>query len=246
MAYTITEIARLANVSTRTIRYYDEIGLLHPAEISTNGYRLYKRESLLTLQQILFFREMEVPLKEIAQILAGSAFDPLETLLRHRSALEARLVRTKTLIATVNYTIDMLKGELPMAENELFIGFDEKKYAEEAELRWGSTEIYQESQRRWSSYSKAQKEAIKEMGGEITTRMVGKDAKAKPDDAEVQKAVGEYLEFLNTYFYACDKAFLRDLAKMWVEDARFAVNYERVREGGAQFVKDAVDFFCGS
>ena len=203
MAYTITEIARLANVSTRTIRYYDEIGLLHPAGISNNGYRLYNRESLLSLQQILYFREMEVPLKEIAQIMGGSEFDPLETLLRHRNALEFRMARIRKLITTINNTIQMIKGELPMAENELFNGFDEEKYAEEAELRWGSTEKYQQSQRRWSSYSKSQKEAIKEMGGEITTRMVGKDANAKPDDAEVQKAVGEYLEFLKIGRASC-------------------------------------------
>lgn len=244
MAYTIKEIARLANVSTRTIRYYGELGLLPPASIGENGYRYYSRQSLLTLQQILFFRELEVPLKEISRVMTNPDFNPLETLTRHREALEKRTVRTTRLITTIDNTIRMFQGDTPMAEQELFNGFDEEKYADEAKTRWGATDSYKISQKRWASYSDAQKEKIKAQGKAITARMVGEDGSLPPDDPGVQEAIADYLAYLNEYFYPCDVQFLRGLAAMWVEDPRFAVNYERIREGGAQFVKDAVDIFC--
>jgi DNA-binding transcriptional MerR regulator len=244
MAYTIKEISRLAGVSTRTIRYYDQIGLLPPAEIGGNGYRYYDRSSLLALQQILFFRELDVPLKKIIQLMSMPDFNPLEALSNHRRSLQKKAARTQALIQTLNKTISMIEGDQSMAEKEIFKGFDEEKYAEEAKARWGGTESYKISLQRWASYSHTQQEEIKAKGGEITTRMVGVNAAIQPDDAGVQQAIGEYLAYLNQYFYPCDAEFLRGLAEMWVTDARFAVNYERIREGGAQFVREAVNYFC--
>ena len=131
-----------------------------------------------------------------------------------------------------------------MAEKELFNAFDEEKYAQEAEERWGDTDAYKISTKRWSSYSDAQKEKIKQEGGEITIRMVGAKPDLEPDDPGVQEAIGDYLRYLNTYFYPCDAKFLNELSKMWVADERFAINYERIREGGAKFVRAAVEIFC--
>lgn len=244
MAYTINEIARLANVSTRTIRYYDEIGLLAPAYTGKNGYRYYDRNSLLLLQQVLFFRELEMPVKEIANILENPVFNLVETLLMHRQALQKESRRIQKLISTIDNTINMIKGDREMTDQELFVGFDEEKYAKEAKDRWGDTDAYKQSIQRWSSYSETQKEKIKNEGGEITTRMVGVHAECKPGDEVIQKAVGDYLAYLNKYFYTCNAEFLRRLSMMWVEDPRFAVNYERIREGGAQFVHEAVEIFC--
>lgn len=244
MAYTINEIARLANVSTRTIRYYDEIGLLAPAYTGKNGYRYYDRNSLLFLQQVLFFRELEIPLKEIASILENPVFNLVETLLIHRQALLKESQRIQKLITTIDNTLNMIKGDKEMTAQELFSGFDEEKYTQEAKDRWGDTDAYKQSIQRWSSYSEAQKEKIKNEGGEITTRMVGVRAECNPGDEAIQKAVGDYLAYLNKYFYTCNAEFLRRLSMMWVEDPRFAVNYERIREGGAQFVYEAVEIFC--
>jgi DNA-binding transcriptional MerR regulator len=243
MTYTIKEIADLAGVTTRTLRYYDAIGLLSPADIGGNGYRYYDQESLLRLQQILFFRELDVPLKEIQFIMSRPDFNLLCALKRHRSALMHRAERLNKLIDTVDLTIAELNGEVIMNDKEHFEGFDERKYEEEARQRWGSTPQYAESQRKWGSYSNEQKEAIKAEGGRITLRMVA-DASAKADDADVQAAIGEYYAYLNKYFYTCDVEFLRNLANMWVEDPRFAINYDRIREGGAEFVRQAVHIFC--
>ena len=244
MPYTIKEFADLAGVTTRTIRYYDQIGLLSPAAIGENGYRFYDLDSLLKLQQILFFREMDVPLKEIEHVMKLPGYNLVKSLENHRAGLSKRVRRLQQLIETIDETIAMLKGEWSMEDKELFAGFDESQYEEEARQRWGDTPQYAESMKKWSSYSKEQKGAIKEEGGEITRRMVGGRVDLKPDDPEVQAAVQDYFEYLNKFFYRCDLEFLRNLSEMWAADPRFAVNYERIREGGAEFVREAVHIFC--
>lgn len=244
MNYTIKEISDLAGVTTRTLRYYDEIGLLSPAEVGENGYRYYEKDSLLRLQQILFFRELDVPLKDIQFIMSQPDFSPLRALQKHRATLQKRVERLKDLIATVDRTITAIKGENEMDEYEYFEAFDEKKYEEEARQRWGDSPMYAESQRKWASYSKNQRESIKAEGRRITLGMVSENPNASPYDPDVQAAIGEYHAYLNKYFYTCDVVFLRALADMWVEDPRFAANYERVREGGTEFVRQAVHIFC--
>lgn len=244
MAYTIKEIADLAGVTTRTLRYYDQIGLLSPAHSGDNGYRYYDQESLLKLQQILFFRELEVPLKDIHLIMSRPDFNLLQALQSHRAALTSRVKRLEKLIDTIDQTIATIQGEGTMNEKEYFEGFDETQYEDEVKERWGNTPQYAESRRKWASYSKEQKEAIKVAGGEITRRMVGTSADISPDDPRVQAAIGDYHAYLNKYFYTCDLEFMRCLADMWVADPRFAINYERIREGGAEFVREAVHIFC--
>ncbi len=244
MIYTIKEIADMAGVTTRTLRYYDEIGLLSPASTGDNGYRYYDEDSLLRLQQILFFRELDVPLKEIQLIMSSPDFNLLGALEKHRSSLQSKAKRLDKLIETVNQTIASIKGETIMTAKEYFKGFDESQYEEEARERWGNTNRYAESQKKWASYSKEEKEAIKAEGEDLTNRMVSKDPNVSPDDPDVQAAVGEYHTYINKYFYSCEVDFLRGLADMWVEDPRFASNYERVREGGVEFVQEAVHIYC--
>lgn len=244
MTYTIKEIAKLAGVTTRTLRYYDEIGLLSPADMGSNGYRYYDQDSLLLLQQILFYRELEVPLKDIQRILSSPDFDLLGALEKHRTSLMVQVHRLGKLIDTIDQTIAMIKGEVIMSEKEYFEGFDEAQYVEEAQERWGQTPRYAESQRKWKRYTKDQKEAIKREGGRITERMVTDNLNASPDDPDVQVAVGDYYAYLNKNFYACEVSYLRGLADMWVEDSRFAANYEKIREGGAEFVRQAVHIYC--
>lgn len=242
--YTIKEIADLAGVTTRTMRYYDQIGLLIPAEIGENGYRYYDHGNLLRLQQVLYFRELDVPLKEIQYFMSRPDFQLSTSLEKHQAALKDQVQRLNKLLATLEKTISNLQGEGNMSEKEFFEGFDETRYEEETRERWGQTPQYAESQRKWSSYTKDQKEEIKAEGGKITERMVTENSDASADDPDVQAAVGEYYDYLNKYFYACEVGFLRGLADMWVQDPRFAVNYERIRKGGAAFVQEAVHIYC--
>ena len=137
--YTIKEIADLAGVTTRTLRYYDQIGLIKPLEIGENGYRYYDHGKLLQLQQIMFFRELDLPLKEIQYILSRPDFQLLPALENHRKALQKQINRIKKLLETVENTILSLEGEINMSEKNLFNGFDESQYEEEARELWGDT-----------------------------------------------------------------------------------------------------------
>ena len=198
----------------------------------------------MRLQQILFFRELDIPLDDILLIMSQPDFNLVGALENHSAALKKRASRLERLIDTVEQTIDVIKGEVKMEEQELFEGFDETRYEEEAKQRWGHTPQYAESQRKWAGYSKEQKQAIIEEGGQFAVRMVTTNPNTKPDDPDVQAAIGEYLAYFNKYFYTCDAEFMRNLSDMWVQDERFAINYERIRKGGAIFIRDAVHIFC--
>lgn len=244
--YSIKELADLAGTSTRTLRYYDQLGLLIPARIGENGYRYYDRSNLLTLQQILFFRELDLPLKEIRFLLERPDFQLQDLLKHHQGEIQRRIARYQELLETIAKTVSDLEGERIMTDDEYFSGFDEAKYHQEAQQKWGHTPQYQESQAKWSSYSSEEQDRIKKLGREITQRMVSDNPQARPSDPDVQAAVREYYQYLNHYFYGFEIEFMRVLADMWVEDPRFAINYERIREGGAEFVRQAVHIFSES
>jgi len=102
---TVRQVAKAAGISVRTLHHYDAIDLLKPGHVGANGYRYYGREELLRLQQILFYRELGLPLAGIAAVLDDPAFDPLAALREHRTALDARIGHYRTLIRTIDRTI---------------------------------------------------------------------------------------------------------------------------------------------
>jgi len=123
MAYTVKEVAAMSGVSVRTLHFYDEIGLLNPAFHGANGYRFYREEELLRLQQILFYRELGFELKQIKEVLARPDFEKIAALESHRKVLEGKLAQTRTLMETIDKTIEHLKGEKTMKSEEMFAGF---------------------------------------------------------------------------------------------------------------------------
>lgn len=127
---TVKQLAVISGVTVRTLHHYDEIGLLAPARVAANGYRYYGRAEMLRLQQILFHRELGVPLGEIAALLSLEGQDQVGVLLRHRGKLEAERERFRILIATIDRTVADLKGETPMANADLYKGFSADKQAE--------------------------------------------------------------------------------------------------------------------
>lgn len=124
MAYTVKQLAQLSGVSIRTLRFYDDIGILKPAYYGDNGYRYYQQEQLLILQQILFFRELNMPLKDIQHVLNAPNFNVLDRLKSHKVSLEQRIERTKKLLVTLEKTIANLSGENKMSVHEMYDGFD--------------------------------------------------------------------------------------------------------------------------
>src|SRR5215510_6462915 len=110
MAYTVKKVAAISGVSVRTLHFYDETGLLKPAYYGANGYRFCEEPQLLTLQQILFYRELGFELKQIKRILGRANFEKLAALKSHRKVLQKKLERTRTLVETIDKTIEHLKG----------------------------------------------------------------------------------------------------------------------------------------
>ena len=123
MAYTVKQVARMSGLSVRTLHFYDETGLLKPARHSANGYRFYEEPQLLILQQILFYRELGLELKQIKEVLGRADFEKIAALQSHREVLEKNLARTRTLIETIDNTIQHLKGTRKMKSEEMFVGF---------------------------------------------------------------------------------------------------------------------------
>ncbi len=133
MAYTVKKVARMSGVSVRTLHFYDEVGLLKPASRAANGYRFYGEAQLLTLQQILFYRELGFELKQIKRLLGRGDFDRIKALESHRKVLSKELSRTRKLIVTIDKTIAHLKGRKKMKTEELFVGFSPEQQAKHEE-----------------------------------------------------------------------------------------------------------------
>lgn len=123
MAYTVKQVAELSGISVRTLHFYDEVGLLKPAYTGANGYRFYEEPQLLTLQQVLFYRELGLELRQIRELLDRPDFHRVDALRSHRAAMEERLARTRRLLETIDHTIDHLEGRKPMNGEQIFAGF---------------------------------------------------------------------------------------------------------------------------
>ena len=148
MAMKVKEVAELASISVRTLHHYDEIGLLTPDEVTSAGYRLYSDANLETLQQILFFRELDFSLKEIKSIITNPSFDREEALKMHRRILLEKRQRLDQMIATIDRSVLHMRGEIHMTTKEQFEGFDFSKnpYEQEARERWGDEAVEKANQ----------------------------------------------------------------------------------------------------
>lgn len=245
MKMKVNEAAKLTGISVRTLHYYDEIGLLHPDEVTEAGYRLYGEQSLEKLQQILFFRELDFPLSEIQKIVNSPAFDREKALENHRSLLIMKRSRLDDLIALVDRT---LKGETDMSFKEFDMSEIEaaqNKYAKEAEERWGSTEAYAESARRTKEYGKEDWAKITAETEQIYHSFAEKKT-LSPADSEVQQLVTDWQNLISRYFYKCSDEILAGLGEMYVADERFTKNIDgKYGEGTADFISKAIAKHCG-
>ena len=240
---TVKQLSRLAGVTPRALHHYDAIGLLKPSRIGGNGYRYYGEDSLLRLQQILFYRELDLPLDDIRKILARRDFDVLGALQSHRQALNQQVGRLNRLIQTVDHTINYLKGERPMSEKGLFEGFSEaeqEKYDLEAEQMY-DPETVRASNRKWKAYSAAEKERILAEGRAIPVDL-GAAMPKGADSREVQAVISRWHKHLQ-YFWSPNDEQLLGLADLYSDDPRFKANYEKVRPKLAEFMREAVKVY---
>ena len=243
--FTVKQLSQLAGVTPRTLHHYDEIGLLKPTRVGENGYRYYGEESLLRLQQILLYRELDLPLGDIKKIMAESRFDVLGALQSHKDALQKQITRLNRLLVTVDNTIQHLKGEKPMSEKGLFEGFSEEeqeKYALEAEQMY-DLETVRESNRKWKAYSAAKKEAVMVEGKAVYTDMIAAMPKGA-DSPDVQAIVQRWRKHMD-YFWTPNLDQLLGLADGYNNDPRFKANFDKMHPRLAEFMREAVKIYVG-
>ena len=241
--YTVKQLTTLAGVSVRTLHYYDEIGLLKPESVGANGYRQYGDDSLLHLQQILFYKELELPLEEIKKIMGRRDFDLLSALESHRTALRQRAERTERLIQTVDDTILHLKGKKDMSKKQLFEAFSEEQqaeYAREAEQMY-DPETVRASNRKWKAYSAEEKQRILDEGGKVYTELLAVMPRGAASP-EVQACVERWRKHMD-YFWTPKLEQLVGLAKLYNQDPRFKANFDKIDPRLAPFMLEAVKVY---
>jgi MerR family transcriptional regulator, thiopeptide resistance regulator len=243
---TVKQLSNLAGVTPRTLHHYDQIGLLKPSRIGDNGYRYYGEESLLQLQQILFYRELGIPLEDIKQIMGRRDFDVLGALRSHKEALRKQVSRLNRLIQTVDNTINHLKGSMTMSEKSYFEGFSEEeqeKYAQEAEQLYDAESV-RESNRKWKAYPAAKKEAIMAEGQAVYTDIIAAMPKgaASPDVQAIVERWRRHLE----YFWTPNLDQLLALANGYNDDPRFKANFDKMHPQLAEFMREAVNVYVAN
>jgi len=243
MAYTVSEVARLAGVTVRTLHHYDDVGLLAPDERSDAGYRLYEHGDLERLQEILFFRELGFGLEAIKAAIDDPGHDRLTALQRQRSLVEAKSAHLHRMIAAIDAAIEAHQRGTTMNEEDMFdvFGeFDPREYEAEVEERW-SGELLDESRRRTSNYDKEQWKKAMAEGEAVTNDFAAAMRAGEPADGDVAMAVAERHRLqIDRWFYPCSYEIQVGLAEMYVSDPRFTATYDKVEPGLAPYVRDAI------
>lgn len=246
MEYTVSQLAKLSGVSSRTLRYYDQIDLLKPAKISTSGYRIYSKKEVDLLQQILFYRELDVGLKEIRQIIKDSDFDVLNTLNAHYKALTDERTRLDEIIKTVEKTILNHKGEIDMSDQEKFEGFkkdlinkNEAEFGSEIRAKYGDTTI-DESNAKLMGMSEDDYEAFRNLEQEIIELLKTAIQTNDPASEAAKLLASKHKEWLSFSWPSYSKEAHRGLVEMYVQDERFKHYYNQHVDQGAEFLRDAV------
>ena len=247
MQYTVKQLAELAGISARTLRYYHQIGLLTPGRFSEAGYRLYGPAQVDRLQQILFYRELGLPLDEIASLLDDPDFDRRKALQSHLAALRQQRERLDSLILTVEKTIQHETGGTAMTDMEKFEGFkkqiiqeNEEKYGPEIRAKYGDQEI-DRANARVLSLTPEEYDAWNTLGAEILSEL----EQAVRSHADPGGEAGKHLAQLHRRWlsYSWEKyspAAHKGLAQMYVCDERFTAYYDRNVPGCAAFLRDAI------
>ena len=236
----IKEFAEFTGVSVRTLHYYDEIGLLVPAYVDrSTGYRYYDENSLLRMQEILFYRELDFSLKSIKEILSCPNYNKRKALKEQKKMLTLKKERLERLISAIDGAV---KGENIM---RAFDNREFEKYKAEAKDKWGKTEAYKEHAEKTKHYSKEKWNNLIEGMNDILAEFAicMKDGN-EPKSAEAQNLVKMLQCYITENYYLCTNEILVDLGKMYVADERFKNNIDKNADGTAEFICEAIEFYC--
>ena len=238
---TVNEVSKLTGVSIRTLQYYDKIGLLHPAKYTEAGYRLYDEAALETLQQILLFRELEFPLKDIKEIISSPDFD-------RSKALEQQIELLTLKKEHIENLIDLAKGIKLLGVRKMnFDAFDTSKineYAAQAKASWGKTSAYKEFEEKTKGRTKEEDQRVYQGMIDIFGEF-GQIRNTDPASGEAQALVKKLQDYITEHMYTCTKEILSGLGKMYVGGGDFTTNIDRFGgEGTAVFASKAIEIYC--
>ena len=238
--YTVKQLAKSAGVTPRTLRFYDEVSLLHPASVGENGYRYYDDAAALRLQQILLYRKMDLPLEEIKNIMGRNDFDILAALEGHRLTLQKKIIQLEMMKKTVDETILYMKGQKQMTTNEIFTGFSEEQQAEyeKEAMQMYDPETVKMSTAKWKGYGKEKQQQILAESGQIYQDMIAVMPKGAAS-VEAQACVERWRGNMD-HFWTPSLEQLEGLADLYNEDPRFRANFEKMHPGLAEFMREAI------
>lgn len=249
MEYTVQKLGQLAGISTRTLRYYDEIGLLKPARINSSGYRIYGATEVDRLQQILFYRELGVNLDSIKEIMTSPTFDGTTALREHREKLLEKRSQLNVLINNVDKSIRQTERKISMTDKEKFEGFkqklvddNEKKYGKEIREKYGEDAI-DKSNAKVKGMTNEQFEEIQKLEEQLFDNLKSAMETGDPTGELAQKAAYLHKQWLCFYWDQYSKEAHTGLAEMYVADERFTAYYDKIQPGAAIFLRDAIVFY---
>lgn len=251
MEYTVQKLAMLANVSTRTLRYYDEIDILKPARINSSGYRIYGEKEVDRLQQILFYRELGVSLEEIKEIVTSPSFDAVTALKEHREKLLDKRKQLDILIENVDKTIGVKERGIIMSDKDKFKGFkkklvedNEKKYGKEIREKYGD-EAVNRSNAKVNNMTQEEYDEVTKLGEEVLKTLKDAFKTGDPAGEIAQKAADLHRQWLSFYWDSYSKEAHAGVAQMYVADERFTAYYDKEQPGTAEFLRDAIFIYTG-
>ncbi len=241
----IKEFAKLTGVSVRTLHYYDEIGLLKPSAVDEqNGYRYYDEGSIGRMQEILFYRELDFPLKRIKEILSALDYDKQQAFKAQKHLLTLKRARLERLIAALDHAMKGEKITMNIFDNSEFEA-QRAQYEKEANARWGTSSAYKEFAEKTKDYSNEQQnELAAGMNGIIAEFARCKGDGFAPQSDAAQALVNKWQEYISEHYYSCTTEILSGLGQMYAADARFKENIDRQGDGTAQFMSDAIEVYC--
>ena len=239
----IREFAELTGVSVRTLHYYDEIGLLKPAFVDErNGYRDYDEKSLERMIEILFYRELDFPLKSILGILSSPEYDKAAAIRKQKELLMLKKERLERLISALDKAEE---GEIPMNTfNNNEYETARRQYADEAKQKWGGTEAFRESEQKTADYSAEKWGEVNAGLNAVLAEFAAIKDSVTPGSETAQSLVRKLQTYITDNFYTCTPEILRGLGQMYVADERFRANIDKNGIGTAGFISEAIEIFC--
>ncbi|WP_166241516.1 MerR family transcriptional regulator [Paenibacillus turpanensis] len=243
MEMKVKEVAALTGVSVRTLHHYDHIGLLSPSGTTVSGYRLYSEKNLERLQQILFFKELGFSLKEIKKMIDSPSFDRQEAFILQRKMLIHKRNSIDKMIESIDKSIQHMRGEIRMTNEERFEGFHfrDDPYEQEARQRWGDQSV-DNLKHKVEKMSVNEQNDLSEKWDAIFRTLAGLCTQS-PASPEVQASIQEWYDFLNENVTTYTLDAFYGLGQLYIEDERFTNNIDQYGEGLAKFMNKAMKEF---